>query len=163
MCQSHTACKQQSQDVNPGSVSRGCGLTCYVTPITHVASWHIVDPSMSGITIILANFFFFLFWSFVFLRAAPVACGSSQARVLIGAVAESLLTFNPFFPWRKWPSEAGRFQRGSALGLLDQVCEGKGVHPFRLKEIKDGSRSSLSLVRTPSRCPLPCCPEPSMA
>ena len=35
---------------------------------------------------ILVGFFFF----FVFLRAAPLACGASQARGLIGAVATGL-------------------------------------------------------------------------
>ena len=36
------------------------------------------------------SFFFFFFWSFCLFRAAPTACGGSQARGLIGAVAAGL-------------------------------------------------------------------------
>ena len=39
---------------------------------------------------ILFSFFFFLFWPFCLLRAAPMAYGGSQARGLIGAVAARL-------------------------------------------------------------------------
>ena len=35
-------------------------------------------------------FFFFFFFFFVFSRATPAACGGSQARGLIGAVAAGL-------------------------------------------------------------------------
>ena len=84
---------------------------CLVEGTACVTSWHKVDPSPSSvrdtlsslahvcarpgllyIKILIYFFIFYFFGSFCLFRAAQVACGGSQARGPIGAVAMAYAT-----------------------------------------------------------------------
>ena len=67
-------------------------------PLSHLAFWHLVEKNNCGmilnwkkICLFVCLFIYLFILSFVFLKAAPMAYGRSQARGQIGAISSSLL------------------------------------------------------------------------
>ena len=84
--------------------------------IFNLHSWHVILSHLFSAILLCI----YLFINLVFFRAAPMACGSSPARGLIGAVATSLYHSS----WQRWignPLSKAR-DRTCNLVVPSQIC-----------------------------------------